>query len=188
MTECRFKHFLNGETIHLVLLEFPLEDQKDENLVWLRTFRSKVEDFCDEYCFKIGALHILPKPYFPIVESFLRKMKKKYNEMGYNPTFKFLKVNLQGGDYLDLQALILERIRSRLETYVYRLEKEESNDDLLSDVLKEVAKVNELMIIFQLGKIFPEEATRIYDLISILNEKVAEFKIRRTKEVVVTEI
>ncbi|MFQ6095076.1 MAG: hypothetical protein ACE5NN_02920 [Candidatus Bathyarchaeia archaeon] len=188
MTEPKSAHISSGETVYFVLLEFPLEDQRDENLAWLRAFRSEVEEFCDEHCFKVGALHILPKPYFPIVESFLRKAKIEYKKRGYNPIFKFLKANIRGKDYLDLQTLILDRIRSRLEICLSRLESEELKDDLFSDALREVTKANELMLIFQLSKHFPREATRVYDLISILNEKTSEFKLHKSKEVVVTEL
>ena len=188
MAACKSGYVLNGEMVYLVLLEFPLEDQRDENLPWLRAFRSEVEEFCDEHCFKVGALHILPKPYFPLVESFLRKARREYKGRGYHPTFKFLKANLAGRDYLDLQTLILDRTQWRLEICLSRLESEELNNGLLSDALREVTKANELILIFQLSKAFPRETTRVYDLISILNEKISEFRIHKSKEVVVTEL
>jgi len=179
---------LEGGTVYLVILEFPVENKDDENLAWLQTFRSEVEGFCDEHCFKIGALHMLPKPYFPIVEGFIRKVRGEYRKRGYNPTLKFLQVNLQWRDYVDLQRLILDRVQSRLEFSLSKLETEELNDDLFSTALKEVTKANEMMLIFQLSKVFPKEAARVYDLISILNEKISEFKLHKPKEVVVTEL
>lgn len=188
MNRCKSSHILNNEIIYLVLLEFPAEDKSDENLAWLLTSRSEVEEFCNEYCFKVGALHILPKPYFPIVDSFLSKAKIEYRKRGYSPTFKFLQVNLQGADYLDLQRLILDRIQSRLEVSLSKLEDEGIDDGFLLSALKEVTRANELMLIFQLSKAYPREATRVYDLIGILNEKVSEFKLHKSKEVVVTEL
>jgi len=182
------EYSLEGGTVYLVILEFPVENKDDENLAWLQTFRSEVEGFCDEHCFKIGALHMLPKPYFPIVEGFIRKVRGEYRKRGYNPTLKFLQVNLQWRDYVDLQRLILDRVQSRLEFSLSKLETEELNDDLFSTALKEVTKANEMMLIFQLSKVFPKEAARVYDLISILNEKISEFKLHKPKEVVVTEL
>jgi len=180
-------HTLHNEIVYLVLLEFPAEDESDENLAWLLTSRSEVEEFCNEYCFKVGALHILPKPYFPTVDSFLSKAKIEYRRRGYSPTFKFLQVNLQDVDYLDLQRLILNRIQSRLEVSLSKLE-DKGTDGLLFSVSKEVTRANELMLIFQLSKAYPREVTRVYDLIDILNDKVSEFELHKSKEVVVTEL
>ncbi len=188
MNRCKSSHILHNEIVYLVLLEFPAEDKSDENLAWLLTSRSQVEEFCNEYCFKVGASHILPKPYFPIVDSLLSKAKIEYRKRGYSPTFKFLQVNLQDADYLDLQRLILNRIQSRLEVSLSKLEDEGIDDGLLFGALKEVTRANELMLIFQLSKAYPREATRVYDLTGILNEKVSEFKLHKSKEVVVTEL
>lgn len=188
MTEFKFRQILYGEAVYLVLLEFPLEDQNDDNRTWLRALRNEVEGFCNEHCFKIGALHMLPKPYFAIVDSFLRKAKLEYKKRGYSPTFRLLKVNFKDKDYLDLQRLILDRIRSRLESCLSKLESEGSDDYLFSNALKEVTKANELMLIFQLSRVYPEDATRVYDLVSILNEKISEFRLHKPKEVVVTEL
>lgn len=188
MNRHKSSHTLHNEIVYLVLLEFPAEDESDENLAWLLTSKSEVEEFCNEYCFKVGALHILPKPYFPTVDSFLSKAKIEYRKRGYSPTFKFLQVNLQDVDYLDLQRLILNRIQSRLEVVLSRLEDEVTDDGLLFSALKEVTRANELMLIFQLSKAYPGEATRVYDLIDILNEKVSEFELHKSKEVVVTEL
>ena len=188
MNRCKSSHTLHNEIVYLVLLEFPPEDKNDENLAWLLTSRSEVEEFCNEYCFKVGALHILPKPYFPIVDSLLSKAKIEYRKRGYSPTFKFLQVNLQDADYLDLQRLILNRIQSRLEVSLSKLEDEGIDDGLLFSALKEVTRANEHTLIFQLSKAYPREVTRVYDLIGILNEKVSEFKLHKSKEVVVTEL
>jgi len=182
------KYSWEGGTVYLVILEFPVESENDENLTWLQTCRTEVEEFCDEYCLKLGALYVLSKPYFPIAESFLRRVSLEYRNRGYSPTFKFLQVSLQGRDYVDLQRLIIDRVQSRLEICLSGLEGEELNDSLASEALKEVTKANELMLIFQLSKVFPSEATRVHDLISILNEKTSEFKLHKSKEVVVTEL
>ena len=188
MVECTSRHFLTEEFVYLVLLEFPSEDQEDEDLAWLQASRSKIEEFCDEHCFKIGGLYMLPKPYFSIVESFLRKWRMEYKRRGYNPTFRFLKVNLRGKDYLNFQMLILEKIKSRLENQLSRLDKEKLSNVPFSEILREVTKANELILIFHLSKAFPEETDKIYDLISILNEKIAEFKIHKPMKVMVTEL
>jgi len=179
---------MDSGTVYLVILEFPVENRDYENIDWLQSRRSEVEGFCDEHCFKIGALHILPKLYFPIVESFLRKARSEYKKRGYDPTLKFLQVNLQGTDYVDLQRLIMDRTQYRLETSLSKLEGEELSDDVLSDALKEVTKASELLLIFQLSKVFPGEATRVYDLMGILKEKISEFELHKSKEVVVTEL
>jgi len=179
---------VDSGTVYLVILEFPVVNRDDGNIDWLQSRRSEVERFCDEHCFKIGALHILPKLYFPFVESFIRKARGEYKKRGFDPTFKFLQVNLQGTDYIDLQRLIIDRTRSRLETSLSKLESEELSNDLLSDAMKEVRKASELMLIFQLSKAFPSDATRVYDLMGILKEKLSEFELHKSKEVVVTEL
>lgn len=175
-----------GEAFYMVILEFPSESEVGEDLSWLKNMRSKVEEFCDEHSFKIGALRILPKPYFPFVERFLRKVKGECQEKGHHPTFKFLKATLQGVEYRDLQRLILDQTRSRLERCLTDLGKG-LNERCVVEVSREVAKANELILIFQLNRAFPEEAVRLYDLISILNEKISDYRVKAS-EVVVTEI
>jgi len=65
---------------------------------------------------------------------------------------------------------------------------DKGTDGLLFSVSKEVTRANELMLIFQLSKAYPREVTRVYDLIDILNDKVSEFELHKSKEVVVTEL
>jgi len=49
--------------VYLVLLEFPEEKVNDPNLKWMESNKQEIEQFCKEYCYKVGTFHILPEPY-----------------------------------------------------------------------------------------------------------------------------
>jgi len=176
------------ETLGFVLLEFPEESDGDANLSLLQNWRDKIQDICNEYCFKVGTLYILPRPYFPLIHDFLMKVKDDYHDRGYNPLFKILSVSLSWEEYKDLLRLILGRLRWRLEEWLKALEGKEVDERSLSDIYKETVKAKELILIFRLERIFPGEVVKLQDLIGILNERVSDLAPLQFSEVEVREI
>jgi hypothetical protein len=178
---------------YLVILEFPEEKEGDPNLEWVQNYRQEVEYFCDRNCFKIGTFYILPKPYFPVIDRFLREANKDYREKGYRPTFKVLKANFPEMEYTVLRGLILNRVFMTLEKCLNRLDEEiliknRVSLSLVQKISGDLAKVNELMLLFHLDKYFPGRMNRLYDLINILQEKIAGYEARTLGPVVVTKI
>ncbi|MCK4953022.1 hypothetical protein KAS14_04495 [Candidatus Bathyarchaeota archaeon] len=178
---------------YLVILEFPEEKEGDPNLDWVQNYRQEVEYFCDRNCFKIGTFYILPEPYFPVIDRFLREANKDYREKGYRPTFKVLKANFPEIEYTILRGLILNRVFMKLEKCLNSLDgeiriKNSVSLNLIQGVSGDLAKVNELVLLFQLDKYFPGRMNRLYDLINIIKEKIAGCEALTLGPVVVTEI
>jgi hypothetical protein len=175
--------------IYTVLLEFPEEGKEDPNLDWLADYRLEVEGFCGECCFKIGNFHILPEPYFPVLDRFLKEASSNYRRRGYNPIFKVLRTLIHKIEFKSLRHLILNHIVLNLEKGIKNLEDMgHAPSSVIQKVSKEVVKANESVFLFQLEKYFPEKMDRLYDLINIISEKIAEHEANTLGPVVVTEL
>jgi len=59
---------------------------------------------------------------------------------------------------------------------------------MVSNIFKETVKTKELILIFQLERLYPKEVMKIQDLASILNEKTMELKLSVGQKVEVREI
>jgi len=176
------------ETMYFVLLEFPDANGIEDNISWLRDYRSKVESICDEYCFKIGALCILPGTYLLLFGDLLQKIEAEYHEKGYNPFFEVMRVTLCWEEYIELLKKILERLQSRLENYLKILDQDGPRRRMVSNIFKETVKTKELILIFQLERLCPKEVMKIQDLASILNEKTVELRLSLCQKVEVREL
>jgi len=178
---------------YLVILEFPEEKEGDPNLDWVQNYRQEVEYFCERNCFKLGTFYILPEPYFSVIDRLLREATKEYRKKGYRPIFKILKANFPETEYTILREVILDRVFMTLEKCLNSLDEEILKKNCVSlSVIHEIsgnlAKVNELVLLFQLDKYFPGRMDRIYDLINIITEKIVRCQARTIGPVVVTEI
>jgi len=174
------------EAMYFVLLEFPEENVEETS--WLRSYRIKVESICDEYCFKLGALYILPRTYLILVEDLLQKVEAEYRKKGYNPLFRVMHFSLCWEEYKEFLRMVLERIQSRLENYLKILEEKGPNGKLVPIIFKEVVRAKELTLIFQLERISQKEVMKLQDLAGILNERTIELKLSIGHEVEVREL
>ena len=173
--------------VYLVLLEFPEEKVNDPNLKWMESNKQEIEQFCKEYCYKVGTFHILPEPYFPALDRFLREANRCYREKGYSPLFKILKAIFPEIEYKGLRKIILDRVFAKLEKCLKDLD--ESNiPSVVQKASVDLVKANEALLLFQLDKYFPKRMDMLYDLINILNEKIVEHEAPTLGPVLVTEV
>lgn len=178
---------------YLILLEFPEEKEGDPDLDWLQGRRWEIERFCDECCVKVGMIYLLPEPYFPVLDRFLREVGGDYRRRGYSPLLKILQTKLPRMEYVALGRLILDRIFAKLENCLMtltgkKLKKDRDLSSIISKVSKDLVKANESVLLFQLDKVFPDKVNKLHDMIDILGEKVAEHEAHALGPVVVTEI
>ena len=179
------------KAMYLVLLEFPEEKEDEPTFSWLQGFRQKVEQFCGECCFKIGKFYILPEPYFSVLDNFLRKAERDYRRKGYSPLFKILKTSLYWTEYVSLRKLIVDRLFAKLENHLKGWDQKKPLKELnlsgeVQKASKDLIKATEFVLLFQLDKAFPGRMNRLYDLIDILGERIAEHKACPLDPVVVT--
>ena len=175
------------KSVYLVLLDFPKAKVKDPNIKWMESYRQEIEQFCKEYSYKIGTFYILPEPYFPVLDRFLREATKCYRKKGYRPLFRILKAIFPEMEYNGLRKIILDRVFEKLEKSLKDLD--ESNiPSVVQKASKDLDKANEAVLLFQLDKYFPKRMDRFYDLINILNEKIVEHEAPPLGPVLVTEI
>jgi hypothetical protein len=165
---------IREDNLHIVLLEFPKENKDDFSI--LRDFKKKVLRICEEYCFKLGKIYILPKTYLVIVEELLQNMETKYLNKGYSPLLKVMRLSLYQEEYKEFLKLVLDRVQLKLENNLRILEKKETAKQETKNIFREFMKNKELALIFQLEKIFPREIMKIQDLTSILNERIMEIQ------------
>jgi len=130
-----------------------------------------------EYCFRMGALYLVPKPYMPLVESSLRGIREGDGGRRRNLSFKFLRALVRWDEYMELQGMILGQIRSRLERLLRLCEGGKLSGGEISRICESLMRFREVINVLNLEGLYPREVVELHDLIDIVSERLSELRL-----------
>ncbi|RLI36134.1 hypothetical protein DRO55_04120 [Candidatus Bathyarchaeota archaeon] len=162
------------EVVYLLLLK---QDSAGDNPGGPEELINYMTEPYSEYCFRMGALYLVPRPYMPLVEGNLRRIREGDGGRRRNLNFKFLRALVHWDEYMELQGMILEQIRSRLERLLRLCEGGKLSGGEISRIYESLMRVREVINILNLERLYPREVVELHDLIDIVGERLSKLRL-----------